>query len=118
MPNINLDSSLKKKAIKKCLKTPCRYKITALCFNHKDEYIGMSSNSFRKGFYNIDPVTGNYKGIHAEQLAIKKYGRSIKTIIIIRTGNSGNILPIRCCSTCKSLCNKLGIKVFEFKSLE
>ena len=74
----------------------------------------MTRNSFRKGLYSIDPKTGSYKGIHAEQAAIKKFGKSIKTIVIIWTGASGDILPIDCCPTCRALCNKLGIKVLEF----
>ena len=46
---------------------------------------------------------------------MKKYGARIKTIIICRVGNSGNLLPIDPCSACAELAGKLGITIVSIE---
>ena len=59
------------------------------------------------------PMKG--KGLHAEMALMKKYGARIKTIIICRVGNSGNLLPIDPCSACAELAGKLGITIVSIE---
>lgn len=94
---------------KKAIKSPCRFKISAIAISHKGEVLGVSRNSFQ-------PVKlKEHLGIHAEMKLMSQYGRNIKTIFIMRTGNSGSILPIDPCEICKEKAKELGIKIMNIK---
>ena len=58
-------------------------------------------------------MTGDRKGTgdHCEARLIRRYRGNIKTIIIMRIGNAGDILPIDPCPACKSLAEKYGITI-------
>lgn len=83
------------------------HRIIAIGFNHKNDLVGIKTNSFglscRKG-----------SGKHAERELIKRYGTRIKKIVIIRVGRSGRLLPIDPCEMCKKIANKYGIKIEQF----
>ena len=108
-----MDEILLKKAIKKAVKSPkiLTYRVVALGFDKKGDFIGLKTNKIGKlKAINMGPG----KGIHAERELIKRYGKRIKKIIIIRSGRTGTLLPIDPCPVCKKIINKLGIKVESF----
>lgn len=96
---------VKDRLCKKAAKTTCRFKISAAALNHKDEVIGIVNNSHRFVKYG--------GGLHAERKLMDRYGKNIKTIIILRIGNSGNLLPIEPCKVCKEIADKLNIKIIS-----
>ncbi len=91
--------------------SPCNYRISAVAFDKKGDVLGNTFNTFRNGdvFAGDQHRTG--AGLHAEARLMKRYGKNIKTILIMRIGNSGNILPIDPCPACKRMAKKLGIKI-------
>lgn len=111
-----MNDYLFKKALSKAKKqnNVITYRIIAIGFNRKGEYIGMRSNTFGK----MKPEKmGRGCGKHAERELIKKYGSLIKKIIIIRFGKSGSILPIEPCITCQKIIDRLKIKVESYNLL-
>ena len=83
------------------------HRVLAIGFNDKNDMIGIKSNGF--GLSN-----SKGSGKHAERELIKRYGRKISKIVIIRIGRGGAILPIDPCETCLKVANKLGIKIESF----
>jgi hypothetical protein len=96
-----------KKAINKARKVQCRYKISAIGYDKDFNILGISVNSFR----NIG--RGGFRGVHAEEQLVKRYGKNISYIFIVRTNNKGDILPIVPCDVCKKMCDKLGIRIIS-----
>lgn len=95
-----------KRAINKAKQSICRYKISALGFDKKGNYIGSAFNQ---------PRFSRYKGsIHAEMNLMSKYGKRLKTILICRVNRNGNIAPIKPCNMCKKKAKELGIKIETF----
>lgn len=93
---------------RKASASPSQYRISCVALNKKGEVIGFTTNKFRKD--RIKPVIGS--GLHSEQLAIAKYYPfGLKTLLIMRIGNSGNILPIDPCEDCKKMAAKYGVKI-------
>lgn len=90
-----------KLAIKKAKQSDCRYKVSAIGFNKKGDIIG---TAFNKHFINRKGMS-----LHAEVNLIKKFTKSLKTIIICRSNETGTILPIHPCNACSKLANKYGI---------
>ena len=89
------------------------YPIIAIGINKYGDILGTSINKInclkdesKKGF-----------GKHAERELIKKFGKSIKTIILFRKGKNNSSLPIQPCKTCSKICNKLNIKVLNFNDI-
>lgn len=95
----------KARAISKALQSSCRFKISAIGLNRKGDVIDYSCNYIR---YQRDGG-----GVHAEQALIKRNGRRLKTIIICRVNNSGDILAIEPCEKCKNIARKYGIKIIS-----
>lgn len=91
-----------KRACRKAMQSPCRYRVAAMGFNSKGDLIGVS--------YNYPTHSGVKVSMHAEMALIHKY-RNIHSIVIVRIGRSGNLLPIDPCSNCLRVLNKLGIKI-------
>lgn len=89
--------------LKKASKSICHYKIAALGINAEGRIIGCTYNKPRF----------NWKGggIHAEISLMKKYGKQLKTIYILRIGSGGDIRPIEPCKTCKEKADELNIKI-------
>lgn len=84
------------------------YPIVAIGLNKSGDIIGIASNKI-----NNCSIAKKGNGKHAERELIRKYGKSIKTIILYRKGNNGSCLPIHPCNVCKKVCDKLNIKVFS-----
>jgi len=94
-------------AIKKSQNSSSKFKISAVGLNHKGEILGQAFNRPR-----FDRYGG---GVHAEMALLNRYGNRVKTIILCRTGNSGDILPIDPCVRCQKVLDKKGIKVVTVK---
>ena len=96
---------------KSAVQSPCNYRIGAVAFDKKGDVLGSASNSFRCGeaFYGEQHRRGT--GLHAEARLIRRYGRGIRTILIMRVGHSGNVLPIDPCPACSKMAEKLGIDI-------
>lgn len=93
---------------KKCLQSPSQYRIACVALNKKGEVIGYTTNKFRKD--NIKPLIGS--GLHAEAISLAKYyPLGLKTLIIMRIGLSGAILPIDPCEDCQKMARKLGVTI-------
>jgi cytidine deaminase len=97
------DPRIVKLAIKKAMQSSCHYKISAIGFNRKNEIIYKATNVHR--------FTRKGGGIHAEMRVMRKAGPSLSWILIVRTNNRGDILPIDPCETCAQKASELGIKI-------
>lgn len=82
------------------------YKICALAFSKKDNLLGISINGHR-----AFPAIRRGMGLHAETELIKKFGRRIDKIYILRVGNAMDPLPIHPCENCAKVAAKYGIKI-------
>lgn len=94
-------------AINKALQSSSTHKVSAIGLNAKGELLGAAFNSPR--------FSRHGGGNHAEMALLKRYGKNVRTIILCRTGKSGDILPIEPCSRCSKVLKKLGIKVYTVK---
>lgn len=83
-----------------------KYRIAAIAFTKKGNFIDIRYNNFRSGLSNRKGA-----GLHAEQDLIHRYGNQIDTIYILRVGKTGDYLPIHPCEVCKSIAEKRGIKI-------
>jgi cytidine deaminase len=100
----DLDVSI---GIKKALKSTCQHKVACVIFNSKGDILGTSVNK-HNGY-------GRGLSHHAEIEAIKKFGRSINSILLCRVNKSGDLLPIEPCNTCRKMLEKYNIKVRTIK---
>lgn len=82
------------------------YRICAIAFNKKHELLGIQMNGHR---FSMSHRRG--AGLHAEAELMKRYGKLIDKIYIIRVGNSYDALPIHPCENCAKIAAKLGIKI-------
>lgn len=82
------------------------YRIAAAAFSKKGNLLGIEMNGWR-GLVTTRRGTGK----HAEAALIKKFGKKIDTIYILRVGNALDILPIHPCESCKNMASKAGIKI-------
>lgn len=96
-------------AISKALQSSCTYKVSAIGISRKGDILGCSINK-RK-------ICKKGMSIHAEVDLIKKYGRKIKTIIVCRVNNKGNVMPIDPCSTCLKIATRMGINIITVKTI-
>lgn len=99
---------IKKLLFNAACKSPGRFRIGGIAFDKKGEILGIAHNSFHK-----NNLTGDRKGTgdHCEARLIRRYRDNIKTIVIMRIGNAGDILPIDPCPACQALCDKYGINI-------
>lgn len=104
---MSIDDHIKVVAIKKAKQSVCRYKISAIGLNRNGDVICKSTNKSR-----FSRIRG---GLHAEMEVMKKCGLNLKTIIITRINNSGDLLPIDPCPMCKQKADELGIKIVSIK---
>lgn len=98
---------LKTRVINKAKKSFCKFKVSAVALDGKGDVISYSTNKPR--------FSKHHGGFHAERLLMSKYGSRIKTIIICRVGNGGDLLPIDPCEACQKMADKLGIKILSIK---
>jgi hypothetical protein len=90
-------------AKKKARQSISRYRVSALGFNKKGELVCTSFNKPR-----FERKGG---GVHAEMQIMRAHPKSIKTIIICRTGGNDKLLPIHACPACQAKADDLGIKI-------
>jgi hypothetical protein len=92
------------------------YRICAVAFTKRNNVLGLAMNSFRDHL-----STRKGAGSHAEAKLIKKYGKRIDRIYILRVGNACDPLPIHPCANCSKLAEKYGIRIIplheEFTNL-
>ena len=98
---------LKKLASQKAKQSICTYKVSAIGLNKRGEVIGSATNRFRF------PEKRDKGNLHAEIALIHRYGKSLKTIVIGRVGNGGDLLPIHPCENCQAIADEMGIKIFS-----
>lgn len=96
-----------KKAISKAKQSKCDFKISAIGFNKKGELIGSS--------FNVSRIPKKGGGIHAEMKLMARYREHLKTILICRTNQSGDLLPIDPCDACARKAQELGIKIISIR---
>lgn len=104
MKKIHIEDRLYRKACK----SACRFKISAIAISHKGEILGVANNTHR--------FVKHGGGFHAEMSLMAQYSKNIKTILIMRVGLSGNILPIEPCSVCAKKAEELGIKIVNIEN--
>lgn len=92
---------------KKATQSISRYRISAVAFDHNDDFLAQTTNGVP--MQGVEAKHG--AGQHAEQILMRKFGSRIKTILISRVGHGGEWRPIRPCEKCQALANKLGIKI-------
>ncbi len=109
---MNINPSLVNLLKKQAEKSPSTYRIGGIAFSNKGNILGTAYNAFRAERLN----PGRGIGRHCEATLIRKYGHSISTILIMRIGNGGDILPIEPCAVCKKLADKFGIKIVSIKT--
>lgn len=93
--------------------SPCTYKISGIAFDAKGDILGHMTNKHSQ--WNVLDYGEGRAGTakHVEKNLIARYGSNIKTIVICRTGRSGNVLPIDPCPACQKLAAKLGITIIS-----
>lgn len=106
---MNIDTELKNRAQRKAITSNCHFKISAMGYSAKGNFLGACTNQHR--------FIGKGKGMHAERKLIAKFGRRLKSIVICRVGNGGDLLPIDPCETCQKIADKMGIKIYSIKGL-
>jgi tRNA(Arg) A34 adenosine deaminase TadA len=94
-----------KRALIKAAASSCRYKIAAIGFNRKNEIVGITYNSPR-----LRRLGGS---THAEINLLKRCGRKLRSIMVVRVGQSSNLLPIETCQNCKDALK--GIRILKTK---
>ena len=85
-----------------------KYRVIAIAFTKKGNYLGISMNGYRLGLSN-----SKGSGDHAEMKLIKQFGKKIDKIFIMRFGKSMSVLPIHPCDNCSNVAKKLGIKIIS-----
>ena len=99
---IALVPRLAKKAF---LNSSMTYRVCAIAFTKRGNIVGIQMNGHR-----VSRSKRRGDGLHAEAELIRKFGRRISTIYILRVGNAGDPLPIHPCENCSKIAAKLGIK--------
>lgn len=97
------DNIIEKLLIKKARKSICRFKVSAVAFDKKGRMLGIS--------YNNPRILAKGRGDHAEMKLMARYGDLIHSIVIMRVGKNGALLPIRPCCNCSKRAESLGIKI-------
>ena len=94
-----------------------KYRIVAIAFTKRNNFLGISMNGFRDFMSD-----GKGRGDHAEMRLIKQFGKKIDKIYILRVGNSLDPLPIHPCANCAKVAAKMGIRIIclheEIENLE
>jgi tRNA(Arg) A34 adenosine deaminase TadA len=89
-------------AISKAVKNVCHYKICAIGFNRRGEYLGMVTNRPR-----FNTKGG---GVHAEIQLLRKFGKRVRSILLLRVTKGGKLIHIDPCPTCAKILKVLEIE--------
>ena len=108
MPGISQE--ITSRLLAKAAQSVSAYRVAGCAISKKGEILGFAVNAPYRQSANI---VGKYTGRHAEAALIQQYGDNLKTIIILRIGLGGDILPIDPCPKCAKLAEKYGIKVIS-----
>jgi len=87
--------------IRAALKSPCRFRVVAVGLDHRNRLIDICTNTPRLPS----------RGFHAEERLIHRNPRSLVSILILRVGVAGDLLPIDPCEKCSRMAGKRGIKI-------
>jgi len=89
--------------VKKAQQSVCKYKVAAMGFDHRGRCVGMMSNKPR--------FSREGGSLHAEILLMRRYKGNLKTILIVRTNNQGDLKPIHPCRVCSEVATIMGITI-------
>ena len=96
------------RAKRKASQSTCTYKVAAIGFNRRGEIIHTAVN--RSRFDRKDT------GVHAEMRVMLMAGPALKTVIICRVNNRGDLLPIEPCPVCQKKAEELGVRIVSIES--
>lgn len=102
-----VDFSLFSRMKRKAISGSSQYHLAAAGFDKKGNLLSIEYNSFRRDEVKIQ----KYSGYHCEMRLIHRHGLKLHSIVLLRIGNRGDILPIDPCPKCATVLNKLRIKV-------
>ena len=90
----------------------CTYRVAAICFDHKGNLLGHTTNK-HADWDVVEKEKAGRAGTskHAERLLISRYSNNIGTIVIARIGHSGQLRKIDPCPACRKAAEKYGIKI-------
>ena len=88
-----------------------KYRVVAIAFTNRGNFLGISMNGFRMGLSNRKG-----SGDHAETKLMRKFGKRISKIYIMRFGNELAPLPIHPCANCAKVAEKYGIKIISLSN--
>ena len=91
------------RAVRKASHSPLRYKVGCIGLNRQGQPIVYTSNSPR--------FKRRGGSVHAEMAMMRLYPKVVRTILLLRVGRSGNLLPIDPCPACARKAVELGIKI-------
>ena len=91
-------------ARRRCSTIPYRYRVIAVCFDSRGDYLGMASN-----YYGIKDSKS--QNCHAELRALRRWGDKIHKMLLLRFGQGGAIRAIHCCPSCDKVMKKKNIKI-------
>ena len=95
--------------IRKAMKTLCHSKVAVICFDKRGKYLGITVNYQR--------FSKKGGGVHAEIAAINRFGKRLRTIVLLRSGHSGILRPIECCPVCARVMRENKVKVVTIKGV-
>lgn len=96
---------------RKAASNSSQYHLAAAGFDEKGELLSIETNSFRRD--NIG--TKKYSGYHVECRLLHRHGQKLHSIVLLRIGNGGDVLPIDPCPKCKAILDKVGVKVYPIR---
>ena len=98
-----------RRAIRKAASSLSKYKVSALGFSYKGDFICQTVNSPRFTKYG--------GGRHAEMELMLRGGPGLKTILLCRTNSQGELLTMDPCHACAEKARELGIRIISLKRL-
>lgn len=100
-------TSLYQRLVSVARRSPCNYRVAAAGVDYRGRIISIVSNKHRSTPFS-DSLT---RGWHAEERLLHSSPKSLRKIIILRIGHSGNLLPIDPCKHCLKLAKKYGVAI-------
>lgn len=94
-------STLRDRIIRRSSGVRLRYRIVAVGFNSRGKIIGIANNM----------ALHRLRGLHAEEVLMRKMPRSLSKILIARVNKNGEFRPIEACQICQELADRRGIKI-------
>jgi hypothetical protein len=101
--------NLRDRLLKKATQSACRYRIAAIGIDFRGRVIGSATNQprfHRKG-----------GGLHAEALVIRGSPKSLRTVVIGRIGQAGELRRIEPCARCRAEAAKRGVRIVSIENL-